>query len=162
MKPMPISASSASRPDETTVLLVEDNPDDVILIQRAFRKARIVSPLRVVTDGEQAMAYLDGSGTYADRHHNPLPVLILLDWKLPRKNGLEVLAWIRSRPDLKELPVVVLTSSREPSDIRSAYGAGANSYLLKPVDFANLLALVEGLGLYWLVLNVPPQLASNR
>lgn len=158
---MSVSDPSESRPDETTILLVEDNPDDVILIQRAFRKARIVSPLRVVTDGEQAVAYLEGSGSFADRRSHPLPVLMLLDWKLPRKNGREVLAWIRSRPDLKELPVVVLTSSREPSDIRSAYGAGANSYLLKPVGFDNLTALVEGLGLYWLVLNVPPQLASS-
>jgi DNA-binding response OmpR family regulator len=85
-----------------------------------------------------------------------------LDWKLPRKNGLEVLGWIRGQADLKEMPVVVLTSSGEPADIRAAYGAGANSYLLKPVHFDKLLELVEGLGLYWLVLNVPPQLAARQ
>jgi CheY-like chemotaxis protein len=157
---MPTSATE-NRLHESTVLLVEDNPDDVLLIQRAFRKAGIVAPLQTVTDGEMAMAYLEGSGAYVDRQRYPLPVLVLLDWKLPRKNGLEVLGWIRARADLKEMPVVVLTSSREPADIRAAYGAGANSYLLKPVDFAKLLELVQGLGLYWLVLNVPPQLAAR-
>ena len=155
------SAAPHSRRQPATVLLVEDNRDDVVLIQRAFHKAQIVAPLQVVTDGERAMAYLEGSGPYADRTRHPLPVFVLLDWRLPRRDGGEVLAWVRSRPDLRELPVVVLTSSQEPADIRAAYGNGANSYLLKPVDFQNLLELVQGLGLYWLVLNVPPELTQQ-
>jgi len=141
---------------------VEDNPDDVILIQRAFRKAAIQAPVCVVTDGEQALAYLGGEDKYADRARYPMPACVLLDWKLPRKNGLEVLSWIRSRPEIRRLPVVVLTSSRENPDIEAAYDAGANSYLLKPVEFETLRELVASLGLYWLVLNVPPELTPGH
>jgi CheY-like chemotaxis protein len=136
-----------------TVLLVEDNPDDVLLTERAFRRAGLAAELRVVGDGEAARAYLAGEGAYAQRARYPLPVLVLLDLKLPRLNGHELLAWRQGQERLKRLPVVVLTSSGEASDIERAYDLGANSYLTKPVAFESLLELVRALGLYWLVHN---------
>lgn len=136
-----------------TILLVEDDANDFFLIQRAFRKANLANPLQVVGDGEEAVSYLLGEGHYADRSKYPLPVLLLLDLKLPRRSGLEVLSWLREQPVLKRLPVVVLTSSKEPADINRAYDLGANSYLVKPLGFDALLDMVESLNLYWLVLN---------
>lgn len=135
------------------VLLVEDDPDHVTLIQRAFAKANLVNPLRVVRDGEDAVDYLSGKGAYADRARHPLPSLILLDLKLPRKSGLEVLAWLRAEPGLKLTPVVVLSSSAESSDVQNAYALGVNSYLLKPVKFDDLLGMVKSIGMYWMILN---------
>ena len=132
------------------VLLVEDDANDVALTQRAFRKGGIPHPLTVVGDGEEAIAYLAGQGRYAER---ALPGLVLLDLKLPRKSGLEVLAWIRSQPGLRRLPVVVLTSSKESADVNRAYDHGVNSYLVKPVDFDDLLAMVRSVSSYWLALN---------
>lgn len=143
-----------------SVLLVEDNPDDVALIQRAFRKANIANPLRIVTDGEQAVAYLAGRGEYADRAQHPLPVLVLLDLKLPKRSGHEVLAWLRSQQGLRRLPVAVLTSSREAADVNRAYDLGANAYLQKPVGFEALHELVRTLNLFWLILNEKPDLCS--
>lgn len=143
-----------------SVLLVEDNPDDVALIQRAFRKANIANPLRIVTDGEQAVAYLAGRGEYADRARHPLPVLVLLDLKLPKRSGHEVLAWLRSQQGLRRLPVAVLTSSREAADVNRAYDLGANAYLQKPVGFEALHELVRTLNLFWLILNEKPDLCS--
>ena len=141
-----------------TVLLVEDNPDDVLLIQRALHKARLTHPLQRVSDGEEAIRYLDGTGMYADRQQHPLPGLLLLDLKLPRKSGLEVLAWLKEQPGLHRLPVVVFTSSREDTDIQRAYDLGANSYLVKPVNFDALLEMVQMLGLYWLQFNERPDI----
>lgn len=141
-----------------TILLVEDNPDDVLLIQRAFRKARVTHPLQQVGDGEEAINYLDGTGAYSDRQQYPLPGLLLLDLKIPRKSGLEVLAWLKEQPGLHRLPVVVFTSSREESDIQRAYDLGANSYLVKPVNFNALLEIVQTLGLYWLQFNERPDM----
>ncbi|HZO90898.1 MAG TPA: response regulator [Chthonomonadaceae bacterium] len=141
---------------QPTILLVEDDPNDVLLIQRAFRKANLVNPVQVVTDGDAAVAYLAGEGVYADREHYPLPVVILLDLKLPRRSGLEVLEWMRGQPHLHNLPVVVLTSSRENADIQRAYDLCANSFLVKPVAPAEMLEMVKTLGLYWLVLNQRP------
>ena len=141
-----------------TVLLVEDNPDDVLLIQRAFRKARLTHPLHQVGDGEEAINYLDGRGIYANRQQYPLPGLLLLDLKLPRKSGMEVLAWLKMQPGLSQLPVVVFTSSREDTDIQRAYELGANSYLVKPVSFDDLLEMVQTLGLYWLQFNERPDI----
>ena len=135
------------------LLIVEDDPNDRLLIERAFTKARILNPRHAVTDGDEAIAYLSGAGQYADRAAHPLPMMVLLDLKLPRRSGFEVLEWIRARPALRAVPVVVLTSSPREEDIRRAYGAGANSYLVKPVNFDGLHAMVESLGLYWLVLN---------
>ncbi|WP_207482382.1 response regulator [Arenibaculum pallidiluteum] len=144
--------------DVEPILLVEDDPNDQLLIRRAFAKAKLMNPLLVVEDGDAAVAYLAGEGAYADRSENPLPAVMLLDLKLPRRSGLEVLEWLRSQPgSLGRTPVVVLTSSRENSDLDRAYDLGANSYLVKPVDFDGLLDLVRTAGLYWTVLNERPR-----
>ena len=137
-------------PDHT-ILLVEDNPDDVLLMKRALKKANLVNPLQVVEDGEQAIAYLAGEGQYADRAAYPLPVLVLLDLKLPRKSGLEVLQWVRQQPGLKRLRVVVLTSSNQKADINQAHELGANSYLVKPGTIDSLIEMVKTLNLYWMI-----------
>lgn len=142
----------------STLLLVEDDPNDVMLFRRAKDKSNLANPLQVVEDGEAAIAYLSGQGTYADRNRYPLPALVLLDLKLPRKSGLEVLAWLRQQPGLRRLPVVVLTSSRESLDVGRAYDLGANSYLVKPVAFDSLLEMVKALGLYWLIFNEKPDI----
>jgi len=144
-----------------TILLVEDDSNDVLLIQRAFRKANLANPLQVVRDGEDAIAYLAGQAPYTNREHYPLPVLLLLDLKLPRKSGFEVLAWLRQQPGLKRLPVVVLTSSSRTADINQAYELGANSYLVKPVAFDALLDMVRTLNLYWLILNEKPDVTDE-
>lgn len=141
-----------------TVLLVEDDENDRLLIQRAFDRGRIANPVHAVSNGEDAVAYLAGTGQYVDRKQFPLPVMMLLDLKLPRKSGLEVLQWVREQSGLKRLPVVVLTSSRETTDINRAYDLGANSYLVKPVGFENLFELAKSLNLYWLMLNEDPDL----
>jgi CheY-like chemotaxis protein len=139
-----------------TILLIEDDANDVMLFQRAYRKCNLANPLQVVNDGEAAQDYLAGSAKYADREAYPLPGLVLLDFKLPRKSGLEVLAWLRSQAELKRLPVVALTSSREKIDVNRAYDLGINSYLVKPVAFDNLMQLIKALGLYWMILNENP------
>ncbi len=136
-----------------TVLLVEDNPDDAFLIKRAFKKAKLANPLFVVEDGEEAVAYLVGEGEFADRNEHPLPMLILLDLKLPKMSGFEVLQWRMGNPGVKKIPVVVLTSSNQTPDIKKAYELGANSYLVKPVSFEGLMEMVKVLGMYWLILN---------
>jgi CheY-like chemotaxis protein len=142
--------------DGETILMVEDRPADVLLIRRAFGKANIRNPLQVISNGEDAIAYLAGTGAFTDRDASPLPCLILLDLKLPRKSGLEVLSWLRAQPELKRLPVIVLTSSKETSDVNRAYELGANSYLVKPVMFDTLLGMITTLGLYWLTMNESP------
>jgi CheY-like chemotaxis protein len=139
-----------------TILLVEDDENDLELFIRAYGKARMVNPIQRAAHGDDAVAYLEGTGKFADRRTYPLPVLVLLDLKLPRRSGLEVLAWIRSQAGLKRLPVVMLTSSRDSGDINRAYDLGANSYLVKPVAFENLLDLIRSLNTYWLVLNQQP------
>jgi len=139
-----------------TILLVEDDSNDVLLIQRAFRKASLSNPLQIVEDGEAAILYLKGEESFADRDRYPLPRLILLDLKLPRKSGFEVLVWLRQQPKFYGLPVVVLTSSKEKNDIQQAYLLGANSYLVKPVGFDSLLDMIKTLNLYWLMFNQTP------
>ena len=136
-----------------SVLLVEDDPNDVALTQRAFVRSGLANPLQIVTDGEHAIAYLAGQPPYADRQRHPLPILILLDLKLPRRTGFDVLAWLRGVPNVRRLPVVILTSSQHSPDIDRAYDAGANSYLVKPVAFEGLVSLVRTLGLYWIMTN---------
>jgi CheY-like chemotaxis protein len=143
--------------EDETILLVEDNPRDVLLIQRAFRKANLTNPLQVVGDGEAALLYLSGEGSYEDRDRYPLPSLMLLDLKLPRKSGAEVLEWLRQQPRLKRLPVVVLTSSREYAEVNKLYDIGANAYMVKPVTFDNLVEIVKTLNLHWIVFNEKPQ-----
>lgn len=144
-----------------TILLVEDDANDVVLVKRAFKQAKVANPLQVARDGEEAVAYLAGAGEFADRERFPLPAIILLDLKMPRKSGLEVLEWLRAQPGLKRLPVVVLTSSKENRDINRAYELGANSYLIKPVSFNNLTEMVKTLGLYWIILNEPPEIETT-
>ncbi len=143
-----------------TILLVEDDPNDVLLVQRAFRKANIINPIQLVGDGEAAITYLAGEGIYADRTRYPVPGVLLLDLKLPRKSGFEVLQWLREQSELKRLPVVVLTASKESPDVNLAYDLGANSYLVKPIAFEALIELVKTLGLYWLVMNEKPVVGS--
>src|SRR5262249_4579572 len=146
---------------EGVILLAEDDLNDVLLIRRAFQRTHVANPLHVVQDGEQALAYLSGEGPFADRERYPLPVLMLIDLKMPRRNGLEVLEWVRLQPCLKRLPVVVLTSWNQNPDINRAYELGANSYLVKPAAFDSLLELVKNLDMYWLILNEKPELAGG-
>ncbi|MGH8371013.1 MAG: response regulator [Gammaproteobacteria bacterium] len=143
----------------TTILLAEDDQNDVMLIKRAFSKSHVINPIACVENGEEAVAYLAGHGDYADRDRHPLPFMMLLDLKLPRLSGHEVLKWLRDQPGLKRLPVVVLTSSREPSDINRAYEMGANSYLVKPVVFEEFSTLLKQLQVYWLMLSEHPELS---
>ena len=143
------------------ILLVEDNYNDVLLIQRAFRKAKVEPQMSIVDDGDKAISYLSRDGKYADREQYPLPSLILLDLKMPRLSGLEVLAWIRQQPELKRLLVVVLTSSQEDSDLAQAYDLGANSYLVKPLDFQDFVSLIELINAYWFKLNQRPHLSFS-
>ena len=140
------------------ILLAEDDPNDVLLIQRAFQRNHVANPVQVVRDGDQALAYLSGQAPFADRERHPLPVLMLMDLKMPRKSGLEVLEWVRQQPGLKRLPIIVLTSSNQSPDINRAYELGANSYLVKPAGFDSLLDLVKNLDMYWLILNEKPEL----
>ena len=141
-----------------TILLVEDNPDDVELTLRAFRKHRIVNEVVVARDGVEALEYLLGTGTQADRDSRPLPSVVLLDLKLPRIDGLELLSRLRNDARTRLLPVVILTSSREDQDIVKSYNLGINSYICKPVDFEKFIDAVGQVGLYWLLLNeLPPQ-----
>jgi CheY-like chemotaxis protein len=145
-------------PNTYPILLVEDSSDDALLIQRAFRKANLANSVQLVRDGEEAVAYLKGDPPFSDRSQFPLPVLMLLDLKLPRRSGLEVLEWVRQDGPLKRLPVVVLTSSRESVDVNRAYDLGVNSYLTKPVGFDALLEMVRSVNLYWLILNQQPEI----
>ncbi|MDQ2692714.1 MAG: response regulator [Chloroflexota bacterium] len=144
--------------NQKMILLVEDNPDDEALTLRALNKNRVANNIVVVRDGVEALDYLFASGSYAERDPFELPQVILLDLKLPKVDGLEVLRRIRSDPRTHMLPVVILTSSREEQDLIQAYSNGANSYVRKPVDFNQFVEAIGQLGLYWLVLNeAPPQ-----
>ena len=138
------------------ILLVEDNPDDEALTIRALNRNNITNEVFVARDGVQAMDYVFARGTHADRDINDLPRLVLLDLKLPKVDGLEVLRQIRADERTKRLPVVVLTSSKEEQDLVDSYNLGVNSYIRKPVDFTLFSEAVRQGGLYWLVLNEPP------
>ena len=136
--------------DSRAILLVEDNADDVFLLKRALRQARIVNPLAVVTTGQEAMDYLSGDGPFADRDTHPMPAVIFLDLKLPFVFGHEVLGWIRRRKELEPLPIIVLTSSNEASDLSRCYAMGANSYLVKPPTPEQIEALARACNWSWL------------
>lgn len=135
------------------LLLVEDNEDDVFLMKRALKGARVVNPLFVVEDGQEAVDYLGGAGKFADRDQYPLPAVVFLDLKLPFISGHDVLAWIRRQRELESLVVIVLTSSNEPSDLNRCYALGANSYVVKPPTPEQLEELAKAFKWYWLEYN---------
>lgn len=141
---------------DKVILLVEDNPDDEELTLRAFRRNNILNPVVVARDGEEALDYLFATGSYSGRDTRQQPQVVLLDLKLPKVDGLEVLRRLRADPRTRLLPVVILTTSNEERDILASYQLGANGYVRKPVDFDQFLEAARQLGLYWLVLNVPP------
>ena len=138
--------------NDKTILLVEDNPDDEALTLRALKKNNILNKVTVARDGQEALDYFFGEGA----SERPAPAVVLLDLKLPKIDGLEVLRRIRADPRTRLQPIVILTSSREEQDIVTGYSLGANSYIRKPVDFSQFMEAIRQLGLYWLVLNEPP------
>ena len=142
--------------DNATILLIEDNPDDVELTLHAFQKNHMANDVVVVGDGAEGLDYLFGTGKYAGRDADKLPALILLDLQLPKIGGLEVLRKVREDERTKRIPVVILTTSDEEEDIINGYDRGCNSYLRKPVDFTEFMNSVSQLEVYWMVLNTPP------
>src|SRR5690348_3065918 len=142
--------------DKKVILLVEDNPDDVALTLRAFKKSNIANEIVIAGDGVEALDFVFGTGSHAGRDTRVQPEVVLLDLKLPKLNGFEVLKALRSDERTRLLPVVILTSSREQQDIVQGYGLGANSYVRKPVEFEKFVEAVLSLGLYWLVVNQHP------
>lgn len=139
-----------------TILLVEDNRQDEILILRALQKVNLANRVEVVRDGQQALDYLLGIGEFADRADADLPAIVMLDINLPRVNGIEVLAQLRAAPRTRLLPVVMLTSSDEEHDRLRSYASGCNSFVRKPLDFAEFAETVARLGIYWAAVNLPP------
>ncbi len=143
---------------KTCILHVEDEEDDVFLLQQAFRRAGIAEPVQVVSDGQQAIDYLEGNGAYADREKHPVPHLVLLDLKLPNRSGLEVLEWMRGQSAHKTTLVVALTSSDQAADVKGAYERGANSYVVKPSGVQQRVEMVQHLKGWWLTYNQFPPL----
>ncbi|HWX21331.1 MAG TPA: response regulator [Candidatus Binatia bacterium] len=144
-----------------TVLLVEDDLNDIFLVKRAFKMAHIQNPLQVVTDGQEAVSYLRGEGKYADRQAHPLPKLIVMDIRMPRKTGFEVLAWIKGDAHkLRRVPVVIVSLSDNPTDINRAYELGANAYMVKPMDFRAVERLFESITHYWGLECAKPELEA--
>jgi len=139
-----------------TILLVEDNPSDVLLLNRAFAKAGVRNPVNHLPEGETAQAFLSGAGEYADRQKHPLPILMILDINLPGISGLELVRWIRLQRNLRRIPVLVMTSERDDRFMEAAYAAGANSYLLKSFDSQEIDRVVNLITEYWLALNESP------
>lgn len=148
--------------DNKIILLVEDNPDDVLLTLRAFRKGNIANEIIVAGDGAEALEYLFCEGKYTDRSATASPAVILLDLKMPKVDGLEVLRRIRADERTKYIPVVILTSSKEEQDMLNGYKSGANSYVRKPVNYEEFVGAARQLGLYWLLLNEPPPKSGDR
>lgn len=138
------------------IFLVEDNPDDEELTLRAFKKGHVSNPIIVARDGVEALDFMFGNGKFSGRDLSDMPQIVLLDLKLPKINGLEVLQRLRANPSTKFVPVIIFTSSSEEEDIVSSYQFGANSYIRKPVDFQGFADAVHQLGLYWMVLNQTP------
>ena len=147
--------------DQALFLLIEDNEDHVLLIRRAFAKSKVVNPLQVVRTGEDAIAYLEGTGRFSNRAEFPLPAVILLDLKLTGMDGFDVLRWIHQQPALRPARVVVLTSSSEIRDVNLAYQLGANSFLVKPVDFEDFVRVTQALQGYWLWTDKAPEISRT-
>jgi two-component system response regulator len=145
-----------TEPNEVDILLVEDNPDDLELTLHALRREHLANNIFAVRDGEEAVEFLFCTGRFQQRDFDHLPRLVLLDLKLPKLNGLEVLKRVKQDPRTKALPVVVLTSSKEERDLVASYNLGANSYIQKPVDFDRFREIVKSTGLYWMVINQRP------
>lgn len=145
------------QPERAVILLVDDREDDIFLIRKAFKEANLDNPVYSVNDGEEAIAYLSGEAPFSNREEYPLPDIMLLDLKMPKVDGFEVLTWIRQQSGIRGLPVVVLTSSEDIRDVNRAYQIGANSFLVKPLDFENSLALIMLIEKYWLCSNKLPQ-----
>lgn len=144
-----------------TVLLVEDDLNDIFLVKRAFKMARIKNPLQIVTDGQEAISYLKGEGKYADREAHPLPKLIVMDIRMPRRSGFEVLEWVKDGSKmLRRIPVVIVSSSDNPSDINRAYELGANAYMVKPVEFRAVEHMFESITHYWGLECAKPELEA--
>ena len=144
-----------------TVLLVEDDLNDIFLVKRAFKMARLRNPLQVVTDGQEAVLYLKGEGKYADRQAYPLPKLIVMDIKMPRRSGFEVLQWIKGNSaPLRRIPVVIVSSSENTNDVNRAYELGANAYMVKPVDIKAVEHLFESITQYWGLECAKPELET--
>ncbi len=143
--------------DNGVILIVEDRDDDVLLMRKAFEKALLTNPVQIVQDGEEAVAYLGGQGKYGSRAEYPLPVLVLLDLKLPRMDGFEVLSWIRQQDGIRGLPVIVLTSSTQINDVNRAYALGANSFFVKEIDFEQIVNLSTLIRHYWLQKAIKPE-----
>lgn len=141
-----------------TILYVDDDDNDASLLKHALRSVQARCQVHAVNDAEKAAAYLSGKGQYADRKTYPVPTLVLLDLKMPRMNGLEILQWIRSQPVLKRLVVIVFTASNQGCEVNRAYEMGANSYLVKPVELEALVQIVNGICAYWLGLNERPEI----
>ena len=135
------------------ILLVEDRPDEVELMKQALHQAGITNPLRILSDGAEVIAYFEGRDRFADRGAWPLPILVLLDLKLPKRSGLDIVAWAKQDPRMKRIPVIIVTSSRETSDMEKAYAAGANSYLVKPTSFREFVETMKITGTYWIQYN---------
>jgi len=139
--------------DRATILLAEDREDDILLIKRAFKQGGIAHPIAVVRDGEEAIRYLSGEGRFSNREIYPVPTLFLLDLTLPGTDGFEVMRWVRSRPEFKDLPIVVLTQSDKIRDANTAYRLGAYSFIVKTEDFQDAVAFAQSMGEYWQKLN---------
>ena len=142
--------------NEIEILLVEDNPDDLEMALHALRKAKVANRIQVVRDGQEALDFIFCEGEFAGRKMTDAPRVVLLDLKLPKVDGLEVLKRIKADPVTKKIPVVVLTSSKEQNDVIESYNLGTNSYIVKPVSLEQFVAAVQNLGMYWLLLNQPP------
>ena len=147
---------------ETEILLVEDNPTDLELALRVFKKHQIADRIEVARDGEQALDFLFGEGAHAGRGTIQIPKVILLDLKLPKIGGLEVLRRIKNDPRTRTIPIVVLTSSREEKDLLESYQLGVNSYIVKPVDFDQFSDCLRDIGMYWLLSNAPPKIYAPQ
>jgi len=142
---------------EKSILLIEDNPDDVLLIKMAFKNNRLSNDIVVIDDGALVADYFEGKGSFSGRDKYDLPELVLLDLKLPNVSGLEILQYIRNNRLSRLVPIIILTSSSEEKDMINSYLNGANSYVRKPVDFSSFMEAVKSLGLYWLVINKTPE-----